>query len=359
MNINRCVDIKQSSSGYADGKCFKHICYGYDSDTKQWDGVYIEIAADEQIDCGREEAYTTKDSSHYASDNIIITCPDVDTICGSSSEPFQCKYGNWNDNKEKCMCHVGYTGDQCDEEDRPTTITTASVSSVAATPVYEPGMMDDEPAADSERYSLCLSDMNRWHYYLEGEYVYYQMHNFYPLYRSKFTSNGDYNYILWNIITRKWVIKPVIGGAQYSTICGTDNPWNKDLETCSGNFGNAGTVRYGPCPESVRNRIEIEDDNDMVIENENEVKRDPYYIGEYAGLIIIGSLIIALGCVCIVLIVTYRKRKNAEINKGLMENVKKMMEEEMINEVEIKDENEEQIEETKIDLETEMSVDLR
>eukprot|EP00486_Rosalina_sp_Unknown_P006747 CAMPEP_0201572626 /NCGR_PEP_ID=MMETSP0190_2-20130828/16011_1 /ASSEMBLY_ACC=CAM_ASM_000263 /TAXON_ID=37353 /ORGANISM="Rosalina sp." /LENGTH=706 /DNA_ID=CAMNT_0047998633 /DNA_START=473 /DNA_END=2594 /DNA_ORIENTATION=+ len=363
---SRCVDVKQSSSSYADGKCFKHSCYGWDSTNKQWEGVNIEIDSNEKIQCSRSDAYTSQSSKTFASNSITITCPDVDTICGDSSKPFECKYGNYNDDKDKqkCMCHVGYTGDKCDEEDRSISMTIASISNVKVTPIYESGMVDIEPTTDSKKYTVCLSEMSWRHSYLEGEYEYLQMHNFYPLYKSKFQSNGNYYHILWNIMDRKWIIKPVIGGSSYSTMCATDNPWNKDLETCSGNFGGAGVVTYGSCPQSARIRTETNDDNTFISEIDNdkdteiETKQDPYYIGEYAEIIIIGALIIAFGCICAVLIVSYRKRKNNDINKELVKNksMDNNNDENVLNEAEIEDE---QVQETKITLETEMSVNLR
>ena len=46
-----------------------------------------------------------------------ITCPNVDTICGTTSKPFECQWGEYNDDLSQCICSVGYTGSQCSSED--------------------------------------------------------------------------------------------------------------------------------------------------------------------------------------------------------------------------------------------------
>ncbi len=116
---SRCVDI-ENSNGLTEGRCFEHKCFGYDGNSKRWWGVEIYISEYESVNCTRDEQpngllMTNKYSNKL---DVFVKCPNIDTICGRTSRPFECYWGNWKDEYNECVCAAGYSDVLCDKEDR-------------------------------------------------------------------------------------------------------------------------------------------------------------------------------------------------------------------------------------------------
>jgi len=58
------------------------------------------------IDCTRNDFGIGKSIRGYQG---VIYCPNLDVYC-NDNKPFYCKFGNYNNDLQKCVCYVGYTG---------------------------------------------------------------------------------------------------------------------------------------------------------------------------------------------------------------------------------------------------------
>ena len=114
---SRCIEMDDGNSKM--GQCFEHRCSRYDGINRVYNAVDIVVSDGtvddkEIITCSRADALKWKLSSEYS---VRIKCPDVDVICGRSTKPFQCTWGHWSDELRKCVCSVGFTGDDCSVQD--------------------------------------------------------------------------------------------------------------------------------------------------------------------------------------------------------------------------------------------------
>ena len=115
----RCVTVDDGSS--RQGICFKHDCVGWDHVQKRYNAVRITTSdttsgqTPEDITCLRTDKLLWKQSASYS---MRIQCPDIDTVCGSSTGPFSCDRGEWSDDLAQCICSVGYVGADCSDEDK-------------------------------------------------------------------------------------------------------------------------------------------------------------------------------------------------------------------------------------------------
>eukprot|EP01083_Nonionella_stella_P138162 420446_1 len=125
---SRCVDTV-SDSGTRSGYCFKHECVGFDSSTSQWSQVVI-TANTETITCSRADAFSTKTVSSVAGLSTV-TCPNVDAVCGTTSKPFECYWGEYSEELSKCLCAVGYIGSTCNTKDNVNLVEEAQTGTYA------------------------------------------------------------------------------------------------------------------------------------------------------------------------------------------------------------------------------------
>lgn len=215
---SRCVDI-QDNNGEYNGYCFEHECFGYNEVYKQWDGVIIKIDEKENINCTRnDQPHDTFMVRKYSiTQQVYITCPDIDAICGTTRKPFACVWGNWNDVLSKCVCVAGYIGDQCDIEDReigPEIALLDTFDSETSAPV--------KPVSDV----LCVRDFSDE--FINGEYIYYGQWNFYPLWKNE--DNGLY--VFWNIFSHWWMIFTEIDTLYFDAYCNVSE-WTQDITHCN------------------------------------------------------------------------------------------------------------------------------
>merc|ERR1719300_1797626 len=112
--------------------------------------------AGEDIECARDEKYTQKSSSKFV--DFEVQCPDVDVVCGTSSRPFACKYGYFNDATAECVCNLGFTGDACDTESDADV--SEAVWSTTTTREFPEGAKGSEPSQGDAEYMVCIEGMS-------------------------------------------------------------------------------------------------------------------------------------------------------------------------------------------------------
>eukprot|EP01084_Bolivina_argentea_P107895 192864_1 len=223
---SRCVDIVSNNNNglnTKEGRCFEHQCFGYDSINKQWDGVSIKISPTQNINCTRTDqpGYTTLTTKAVSSINgVDIKCPNIDAICGSSSEPFVCYWGNYNDDLSQCICSPGYTGSDCNTED----------TSLEPDAIIPPGKEPTLPPTDPLSNTLCVEGITGNFAGLNGEYTYDGIWNFYPNWKV----TGQNLYVSWNIFQHIWQIANEPDGGYYAK-CNI-SAWTQDITKCHGNW---------------------------------------------------------------------------------------------------------------------------
>eukprot|EP01084_Bolivina_argentea_P107898 192867_1 len=223
---SRCVDIIDTGNAIYNqerGFCFEHQCFGYDSINKQWDGVSIKISPTQNINCTRTDqpGYTTLTTKAVSSINgVDIKCPNIDAICGSSSEPFVCYWGNYNDDLSQCICSPGYTGSDCNTED----------TSLEPDAIIPPGKEPTLPPTDPLSNTLCVEGITGNFAGLNGEYTYDGIWNFYPNWKV----TGQNLYVSWNIFQHIWQIANEPDGGYYAK-CNI-SAWTQDITKCHGNW---------------------------------------------------------------------------------------------------------------------------
>eukprot|EP00484_Ammonia_sp_Unknown_P016949 CAMPEP_0197044084 /NCGR_PEP_ID=MMETSP1384-20130603/20219_1 /TAXON_ID=29189 /ORGANISM="Ammonia sp." /LENGTH=806 /DNA_ID=CAMNT_0042475481 /DNA_START=68 /DNA_END=2488 /DNA_ORIENTATION=+ len=201
---SRCVDVDEGSAW--NGYCFEHECFGFDASRKQWQGVTIHIDEYEAINCSQWEqpdgaVMTTK---YSYSQQVYITCPNIDSICGTTSRPFECFWGNWNDDLSQCVCSAGYVGDQCDTEDRSIGPELLLNNGITKSPTLSPTM----PVSKV----VCVENFSAdW---INGEFAFDGIWNFYPIWK-----NEDGLYIFWNIFSHWWMIYHEADTFHYYAYC--------------------------------------------------------------------------------------------------------------------------------------------
>eukprot|EP00486_Rosalina_sp_Unknown_P000040 CAMPEP_0201564410 /NCGR_PEP_ID=MMETSP0190_2-20130828/2695_1 /ASSEMBLY_ACC=CAM_ASM_000263 /TAXON_ID=37353 /ORGANISM="Rosalina sp." /LENGTH=904 /DNA_ID=CAMNT_0047980563 /DNA_START=16 /DNA_END=2730 /DNA_ORIENTATION=+ len=240
----RCVDI-ESNDGVFQGYCFEHTCFGYDENNKQWDGVMIHIDNEEVINCTRFEQPdgTFMTRKYSLTQDVYITCPNIDSICGETTNPLSCFFGNWNDNLEKCVCNAGYIGDQCDIED---------------TEIHEEIVLDENKIITTSTPStpisdvLCVKDFSLD--IINGEYVHDGIWNFYPIWKNE--ENGLY--VHWNIFAHWWIIGNQVDTFFHHALCNVSE-WTQDITDCNQYWRvyqpdigetvkeESASIYYGPC----------------------------------------------------------------------------------------------------------------
>eukprot|EP01083_Nonionella_stella_P192630 711935_1 len=110
---SRCVEINDAGNNV--GYCFKHECIGWDYYNKRYNGIKLLIS-DGLIDnyevaqCARSQSMQYIKSTVYS---FTIKCPNIDSVCGHSTKPFNCYWGKYSDVLNKCICSVGYIGSDC------------------------------------------------------------------------------------------------------------------------------------------------------------------------------------------------------------------------------------------------------
>ena len=112
---SRCVNVVNSADALR-AYCFQMECTGWDETSSSYSGVDITIDSGTVVSCTKDNALSTVAVSGV-SGLASIQCPNTDTICGSTTKPFQCKYGTYDDTLGRCVCSPGYSGDSCSDED--------------------------------------------------------------------------------------------------------------------------------------------------------------------------------------------------------------------------------------------------
>lgn len=177
---SRCVNVQYSSNGFQ-GVCMTHTCQSYSVAEQRWSAVEITIGS-ETITCDRNDKFTNKNVNGATYD---ITCPDVDIICGSSSQPFSCYYGHWDDDINGCVCSAGYTGSDCNtRDDSNPTETEVSIAN---------------PQTSTNPTVICVKNFPFSQF--NGEYDYVDDFNYQPSYK-----NGNNFYVYWHFWNHQWQI---------------------------------------------------------------------------------------------------------------------------------------------------------
>ena len=181
--------------------CFPVFCNKYDMESRKWSNIDIIIGEYASVQCYRKDIFQSKS---VIIDNYMYTieCPNIDTIC-INKKPFECKYGAWNDELNKCICKAGFEGDSCENK----------LEIIVDSLVEYNGTWNQIPyqndlcgiVIDNDIY---INETWIYHYYplINGTWIYkgYDTSNttVYPYY-----INGDYylyfdtKYHLWNIGT--------------------------------------------------------------------------------------------------------------------------------------------------------------
>lgn len=205
---SRCVDTLAADGSTKKGYCFKHECTGFDAGTSTYSGVDITVNTGEVISCSRADgdALVVKDVTSV-SELQSITCPDIDTVCGTTTKPFECFYGEYNDVMEKCICSAGYTGTQCDMKDMDLVTEAQPGNGVAG--VTEP-----------THKSICITGvtadnagwLNRGYEKTSNE------NEGYPVYNNGSVTFGDI-YVYYQRASKHWLIGGNTEGAGYYGYC--------------------------------------------------------------------------------------------------------------------------------------------
>ena len=185
---SRCVDTV-TETGFEHGYCFQHECYGYNTTTKTWTGVFIKLSSTETIDCDRNEKSMTIYSDELG---FTMTCPDIDSIC-RNTQPFACYFGNYNDDLGRCICSPGFKGDICDTYD------TDFVDGVVLGSYTTPSPTVGEDYLCMQNVPTSLPTLRtQWN---GDEWIYDGVYNYYPSY----VFDGYY-YLYWNLWYHRWYI---------------------------------------------------------------------------------------------------------------------------------------------------------
>ena len=92
-----------------EGGCSIHKCLDYNPRPNEWKSVEITFyITNVTVVCNRNDAYTYKSAGL----DYMIECPNIDWVC-RNAKPFECIWGEWSSNENKCLCKVGYTGNDC------------------------------------------------------------------------------------------------------------------------------------------------------------------------------------------------------------------------------------------------------
>jgi len=213
----RCVDTL-NINGTKQGFCFKHECIDYDSTNSRYNAIEITINTTDVITCYRNQTLVDFPTSSYSS-LVSIKCPNIDAICGTSSKPFSCYWGTWNDQLSKCICSVGYIGDDCNEENRNYSVSEAMIENTPS-----PTNMDPE--------AICIVDYPTTYFgdAFKGEFEYDGMFDGYPVYS---LSSDEMVYIYFFRVIARWQIDPSLGAQNASIYCSQYGMNGvADIETC-------------------------------------------------------------------------------------------------------------------------------
>eukprot|EP01084_Bolivina_argentea_P285897 490353_1 len=108
-NKSKCIQSENIMNNKRFGACFNIECVDYNIEINQWNGIYVIMNGINDIYCHRNDINQWKLSLN---DPISILCPDIDNIC-VGDKPLECIHGHWSNMYNKCICHIGYKGNQC------------------------------------------------------------------------------------------------------------------------------------------------------------------------------------------------------------------------------------------------------
>lgn len=110
---SRCIEINDGT--FQNGYCFQFECINFNVFSREYGAVKIMLS-DGMIDSAETMVCLRRDNNQYKESNTYgqyVKCPNIDSVCGHSSRPFACVWGTWNDNLNKCICNIGYRGQDC------------------------------------------------------------------------------------------------------------------------------------------------------------------------------------------------------------------------------------------------------